>query len=152
MTPLRLRSITARLLLPAFCVAGAAALAGIAFSAPLQPQDSSPPQTREYFTAQVKDLSGARYLPEVKKALSRAEHSIHLAMFLLEFDPRNVRSPVTQLVAELVSAKERGVKVILRSFPQSGKRRPYRVPGAGRADTGLFLPHPPAGVGGRRAG
>lgn len=70
------RSITARFLLFAFScppsvwrgAAGAAVSAGIAFSAPLPPQDSSPayfthvapPQTQESFPAQVKDLSGAR--------------------------------------------------------------------------------------------
>ncbi|MBU2063998.1 MAG: hypothetical protein KKF93_06370, partial [Candidatus Omnitrophica bacterium] len=63
------------------------------------------------FYADVQDVSGPKYFPAVKQAISNAEQSINIAMFLMEIPERKVGSKVQQLVSELIKAHERGVKV-----------------------------------------
>lgn len=67
------------------------------------------------YNAEVVDISGKKYFAAVKEALSKAQKSIYLVMYFVNFDPLVKKSPVTDLVAELVSAHQRGVntKVIL---------------------------------------
>ncbi|MFZ2602630.1 MAG: phospholipase D-like domain-containing protein [Candidatus Omnitrophota bacterium] len=63
------------------------------------------------YNAEVVDISAKKYFPAVKEALSKAQKSIFLVMYFVNFDPLVKKSPVTDLVAELVSAHQRGVKV-----------------------------------------
>jgi len=65
----------------------------------------------ESYQAVVEDLSQDKYLPRVKEALKNAKSSIDMAMFFVNFDPNVKNSPVNQLVEELLSAYNRGVKV-----------------------------------------
>jgi len=59
----------------------------------------------------VEDLSGNKYFPRVKEALQNAKKSIYMAMYFVNFDPKDKKSAVSQLVEELVNARKRGVKV-----------------------------------------
>lgn len=63
------------------------------------------------YQADVIDISGKKYLPAVKETLSKAQKSIYLVMYFVSFDPKAKKSPVTELVAELAAAHQRGVKV-----------------------------------------
>lgn len=63
------------------------------------------------YNAEVVDISGTKYFPAVKEALSKAQKSIYLVMYFVKFDPKVKKSPVSELVEELVSAHKRGVKV-----------------------------------------
>ncbi|MBU2221844.1 MAG: hypothetical protein KJ722_04415 [Candidatus Omnitrophica bacterium] len=65
----------------------------------------------ESYPAVVEDLSQDKYFPKVKEALKNAKSSIDMAMFFVNFDPNVKNSPVNQLVEELISAHNRGVKV-----------------------------------------
>lgn len=59
----------------------------------------------------VEDISGDRYLPAVKEALKNAKSSIDMVMYFVNFAPEVKNSPVNDLVEELISAHNRGVKV-----------------------------------------
>ncbi|MGB4521133.1 MAG: hypothetical protein WBI28_04305, partial [Candidatus Omnitrophota bacterium] len=61
------------------------------------------------YNAEVVDISAKKYFPAVKETLSKAQKSIFLVMYFVNFDPLVKKSPVTDLVAELVSAHQRGV-------------------------------------------
>ncbi|MCX5703425.1 MAG: phospholipase D-like domain-containing protein [Candidatus Omnitrophica bacterium] len=63
------------------------------------------------YQAEVVDISGKKYFPAVKEVLSKAQKSIYLVMYFVQFDPKVKKSPVSELVEELVSAHNRGVKV-----------------------------------------
>ncbi len=63
------------------------------------------------YQATVEDISGDKYFPAVKEALSKAEKSINMAMYFVSFDPQEKISAVSGLVEELVNAHKRGVKV-----------------------------------------
>jgi len=63
------------------------------------------------YNAEVIDLSGRKYFPAVKDALSKAKKSIYLVMYFVSFDPKSKQSPVNDLVAEIINAHKRGVKV-----------------------------------------
>ena len=67
------------------------------------------------YEADVIDISGAKYFPAVKEALSEAEESIYLVMFIIELSAYKKHSKANRLIDELISAKGRGVdvKVIL---------------------------------------
>jgi HKD family nuclease len=59
----------------------------------------------------VEDISGDRYFPKVKEALINAKSSIDMVMYFVNFDPKVKKSPVNELVEELINAHKRGVKV-----------------------------------------
>ena len=63
------------------------------------------------YRAEVTDISGAKYFPAVKKALSQAKKSIFLVMFVVGLRPYDKDSSVYQLMEELIKAHNRGVKV-----------------------------------------
>jgi len=54
------------------------------------------------FPADVQDISGQKYFPAVKQAISSAEQSINIAMFLMEIPDRKGTSKVQELVVELI--------------------------------------------------
>ena len=63
------------------------------------------------YPAEVEDISGEKYFPQVKQALSQAKESIFMVMFVVGLRPYDKESSVYQLVDELVKAHQRGVKV-----------------------------------------
>lgn len=63
------------------------------------------------YQADVTDISGTKYFPAVKSALSTAEKSINMAMYFVGFNPNNKDSQVYALIEELVNAHKRGIKV-----------------------------------------
>ncbi len=63
------------------------------------------------YQASVEDLSGNKYFHKVKDALKNAKSSIFMVMYFTNFDPKDKKSPVSQLVEELLNAHKRGVKV-----------------------------------------
>ncbi len=63
------------------------------------------------YQATVEDISGDKYFPAVKEALSKAEKSIYMVMYFVSFDPQEKTSAVSGLVEELVNAHKREVKV-----------------------------------------
>lgn len=65
----------------------------------------------ESYQASVQDISGNKYFPAVKEALSKADKSINMAMYFVSFDPQEKASAVSGLVEELVNAHKRQVKV-----------------------------------------
>jgi len=65
----------------------------------------------EPYQASVQDISSDKYFPVVKEALKNAKSSIYLVMYFVNFDPKSKKSPINELVAELVNAHKRGVKV-----------------------------------------
>jgi len=69
------------------------------------------PATAHCYPAEVTDISGHKYFPAVKEALSKAQKSIYLVMYFVNFDHKTKNSPVNDLVAELVNAHKRGVKI-----------------------------------------
>ena len=77
------------------------------------------------YPAQVEDISGGKYYPAVKLALSEAESSIFVVMYVVEVNPRRRDTRAYNLVNELLKAKKRGVevKVILDQNVDFVKRR-----------------------------
>lgn len=69
----------------------------------LLPPPSEPSRYR------VTPLIDKEYLPAVLQAISRAEKSVYVAMFMAAPDPP--RGPVIRLLNELIAAARRGVKV-----------------------------------------
>jgi len=63
------------------------------------------------FSADVQDISGAKYFPAVKEAIANAEKSIKAVMFLIELPQSKANNKTQQLVDELIKAHQRGVKV-----------------------------------------
>ncbi len=63
------------------------------------------------YQAQVTDISGTKYFPAVKEALSKAEKSIYVVMFTIESTLSKPASKPNQLIDELIAAKNRGVEV-----------------------------------------
>jgi len=60
----------------------------------------------------VKPLPDRDYYPEVKRLISSANSSVHVAVFAVKYDPfQGYEDPVDQLLHGLVEAKERGVDV-----------------------------------------
>jgi len=67
------------------------------------------------YEADVTNISGDKYFSAVKEALSKAEESIYLVMFIIETSTHKEHSKANLLIDELIKAKRRGVdvKVIL---------------------------------------
>lgn len=63
------------------------------------------------YQAEVKNISGDKYFPVVKEAISKAEKSIYLVMFTLESSVSRKDSKPNQLISALIEAKNRGVDV-----------------------------------------
>jgi len=63
------------------------------------------------YEAEVTDISGTKYFPAVKEALSKAEKSINLVMFVIELSPYKEDLKADQLINALIEAKQRGVDV-----------------------------------------
>jgi HKD family nuclease len=63
------------------------------------------------YQAEVADISGTKYFPAVKEAISKAQKSINLVMFTIETPPEGQSSKTSQLIDELIQAKNRGVDV-----------------------------------------
>ncbi|MDP3732037.1 MAG: phospholipase D-like domain-containing protein [Candidatus Omnitrophota bacterium] len=63
------------------------------------------------YEAEVIDISGTKYYPVVKEALSKAEKSIILVMFVIELSPYKEDLKAEQLINGLIEAKQRGVDV-----------------------------------------
>ncbi|MFH1458608.1 MAG: phospholipase D-like domain-containing protein [Candidatus Omnitrophota bacterium] len=59
----------------------------------------------------VENISRDKYFPAVKQALKSAKKSIYMVMYFVNFDPKSRKSPINELVEELVNAHKRGVKV-----------------------------------------
>jgi hypothetical protein len=63
------------------------------------------------YKAEVIDISGTKYFPAVKEALSKAEKSINVAMFTIESSLSRQDSKPNRLIDALIEAKKRGVDV-----------------------------------------
>lgn len=63
------------------------------------------------YDAEVTDISGTKYFPAVREALSKAERSINLVMFVIELSPYKEDLKADQLINALIDAKQRGVDV-----------------------------------------
>jgi len=63
------------------------------------------------YPAQVRDISGKKYFPEVTAALSEAKNSVFVVMYLVRLNPHCKESAVYKLLDELVKAHQRGVEV-----------------------------------------
>ncbi|MDP2924057.1 MAG: phospholipase D-like domain-containing protein, partial [Candidatus Omnitrophota bacterium] len=63
------------------------------------------------YQAEVIDISGTKYFPAVKEALTKAEKSIYLVMFTIETPLAGEISKASQLIEALIDAKNRGVDV-----------------------------------------
>ena len=68
-----------------------AALIGITRVSPLWAKGESAPSALadKCYQAEVTDISGTKYFPAVKEALSKAEKSINLVMFVIEYHGGN---------------------------------------------------------------
>lgn len=60
------------------------------------------------YEGEVEDISGSKYFPAVKKAITEARESIYMVMFKVGLRPYDESSSVYQLVEELVNAHKRG--------------------------------------------
>lgn len=83
-----------------------AALAVVLFSG-----RDCPATAGKCYEAQVEDISGRKYFPVVKDALSKAKKSISLVMYLIELSSHKENLKADQLVSSLIEAKQRGVDV-----------------------------------------
>jgi len=63
------------------------------------------------YQAEVTDISGTKYFPAVKEAISKAQKSINVAMFTIESSIAKQDSKPNQLIDALIEAKKRGVEV-----------------------------------------
>jgi len=63
------------------------------------------------YQAEVIDISGSKYFPAVKEAISKAQSSISIAMFTIESSLSREDSKPNQLIGALIEAKKRGVEV-----------------------------------------
>jgi len=62
-------------------------------------------------------LIGSDYFPAVHKALSQAQHSIEVVMYLIIMDPQDTENPVNILINDLIAARKKKaqVRVILEN-------------------------------------
>jgi len=60
------------------------------------------------YQADVTDISGKKYFPAVKEALSKAKESIKVVMFSVETPLEGKSSKVSQLLDAIIAAKNRG--------------------------------------------
>ena len=63
------------------------------------------------YQAEVNDISGAKYFPAVKDALSKAQNSVNVVMFTIESSLSRQDSKPNQLIDALIEAKKRGIDV-----------------------------------------
>jgi len=63
------------------------------------------------YQAEVTDISGAKYFPTVKEAISKAQESISVVMFTIESSLSKLESRPNQLINALIEAKKRGIDV-----------------------------------------
>jgi len=63
------------------------------------------------YQADIIDISGSRYFPAVKDALSKAKKSIYVVMFTIESTLSKPNSKPNQLIDELIAAKNRGIEI-----------------------------------------
>jgi len=63
------------------------------------------------YDAEVADISGTKYFPATIEAISKAEKSINLVMFVIELSAYKENLKADQLVSALIDAKRRGVDV-----------------------------------------
>ena len=63
------------------------------------------------YQAEVTDISGTKYFPAVKEAISKAQKSINVVMFTIESSLTRQDSKPNQLIDALIEAKNRGVAV-----------------------------------------
>ncbi len=63
------------------------------------------------YQAEVIDISGTKYFPAVKEALTKAEKSINVVMFTIESSLSKQDSRPNQLIDVLIEAKKKGVDV-----------------------------------------
>jgi len=63
------------------------------------------------YQADITDISGTKYFPAVKDALSKAEKSIYVVMFTIESSLSRSDSKPNQLIDALIEAKNRGLDV-----------------------------------------
>jgi len=61
--------------------------------------------------ADVTDISGPKYFPAVKAALTKAKNSINVAMYTIESSPDRDDAKPNQLITVLINAHKRGVEV-----------------------------------------
>ena len=85
-------------------------VAAKAFSSYAKVLPPSASEDRSY-PAEVEDISGEKYFPQTKQALSHAQESVFMVMFMVGLRPYDKASSIYQLVDELVRAHKRGVKV-----------------------------------------
>jgi len=83
----------------------------VAFAAVLITVGVYPATAGKCYEAQVEDISGTKYFPAVKDALSKAKKSISLVMYLIELSSRKENLKAGQLVSSLIEARQRGVDV-----------------------------------------
>lgn len=63
------------------------------------------------YQAEVTDISGVKYFPAVKEAVSKAQKSIKVVMFAIESSLARQDSKPNQLIEALIEAKNKGVDV-----------------------------------------
>lgn len=63
------------------------------------------------YPAEVTDISGTKYFPAVKEAITNAKESIKLVMYTIATPPEDQNSKTSQLIDALIEAKKRGVEV-----------------------------------------
>ena len=63
------------------------------------------------YQAEVTDISGTKYFPAVKEAISKAQKSINVVMFTIESSLAKKDSKPNQLIEALIEAKNRGVDI-----------------------------------------
>ncbi len=63
------------------------------------------------YQAEVTDISGIKYFPAVKEAISKAQNSINVVMFTIESSLSRQDSKPNQLIGALIEAEKRGVEV-----------------------------------------
>jgi hypothetical protein len=76
------------------------------------------------YEGEIEDISGSKYFPAVKEAITEARESIYMVMFKVGLRPYDESSSVYKLVEELVNAHKRGVEVAVildQNIPFIGK-------------------------------
>lgn len=73
------------------------------------------------FPADVVSLNNREYFPAAQKAIAQAKKSIFIVMYLISFNKEDKKLKVSQLMEELVKAKQRGVEVkVILDYQKSG--------------------------------
>ncbi len=65
------------------------------------------------YQAEVTNISGVKYFPAIKEAISKAQKSINVVMFTIESSLTRHDSKPNQLIDALIEAKYRGVDVVV---------------------------------------